>query len=63
MDPIRNVAGIDSPRRSSRRIRGGEVATEAMELDDQHPAGANTEEGKDVSSARARVNFRVVRTP
>ena len=63
MDPIRIVAGVDSPRRSSRRIRSGQVATEAMELDGQHPAGANAEEGKDGSSARARVNFRVVHPP
>ena len=63
MDPIRSVAGVDSPRHPSERIRSGQIATEAMDLDDQHPAGANTEEDKDVSSARARVNFRVVRTP
>ena len=53
MDPIRIVAGVDSPRHPSERIRSGQIATEAMDLDDQHPAGANTEEGKDVSSARA----------
>merc|ERR1712185_667576 len=34
-----------------------------MERDDQHPAGANAEEGKDVSGARARVNVRVVHPP
>ena len=63
MDPIRIVAGVDSTRQSSRRLRSGQVATEAMELGGQHPAGANAEGGKYVSSARARVNFRVVHPP
>ena len=53
MTSVRPYPVVDGGRRSSRRIRSGDVGQEAMEVDDEHITPARKETGIKLRAARA----------